>query len=444
MKSLSDFGYDTMTVNKVEARGHRPLLMVLVEFDGGAPLAHSAAYYDELVFNPFVDLGLGTLGRSVNGYYMNVTGGRFQWSRASDVIGPLRVPADLAGLKLDDRLARLIPMVAAAGYDFSRVDANDDSAIGADELSVLVVDNGSTSSGQTVGPVRCRVATQKVGDVTVHASFVGSRPSLMLIAHELSHQLGTLDLYGHDGNRNAAVTLMGFEPGDDDMRTWHLDPWHKTRLGWAEPILWRLDTYGSHTLAVANSLRADAALIVYDDVRGLNEFFVIEYRSRSAMDEYVPSRSPGGGQIRFNYDADVAGDGVAIWHVYLVDGEPIELTVSAPGLPRKTDKSVFLDSAPAFVHGDNNLWATGQTTPPLRWLDGTATNTRLRIGGFDATSKDVVIELLAPMITTPVPKSTDRPTDPDPRDGRISTSRSAERDDPRFGKITRNHPLSDR
>jgi M6 family metalloprotease-like protein len=450
MTGLADFGHDTMTVDGVEAKGYRPLLVVLVSFDlpsiGGSttaepgPLAHDAGYYHQLIFNPFPDASVGTMGRSVNGYYMDVSCGRFQWSRAGDVIGPLHVSIDLAAMHTGERLQTLIPMIAGAGYSFSRVDANADGSVAPSELSVLIIDNGSTSSGQTTSAVRCSVATQSVGDVTVHGSFVGSRPSLTLIAHELSHQLGTADLYGHDGNRNSWVTLTGPEAGDDNMASVHLDPWHKMRLGWAEPTMWALDTFGTVTLPVANSVNPGAAMILHDDSRGPQEFFIVEYRSRDAEAFYLRSSSPGSGLISPNYDSDVAGNGVAIWHVYLVNGEPVELEVFAPGPfpqpPIGTDKSVFVDGAPDFEHGGTQLWEAGQTTPLLRWLDGTETKTRLRIGQFDPLSREVVVEVLAPMIETPVPKSPDRPTHGDVLDGPIRTTRSGSGGDPRMGGIT--------
>ena len=43
---VRDFGFQNLNDNGQLALGHRPLLLVVVEFFGASPLAHTAAWYD--------------------------------------------------------------------------------------------------------------------------------------------------------------------------------------------------------------------------------------------------------------------------------------------------------------------------------------------------------------------------------------------------------------
>lgn len=87
--TLIDFGFSKMNV----PRFHRPLLVILVEYDGSPALFHKPNVYDDLVFNPL-------RFPSVNGYFTEISNGRFSWSRAGGrgPIGPIRLPAADANL----------------------------------------------------------------------------------------------------------------------------------------------------------------------------------------------------------------------------------------------------------------------------------------------------------------------------------------------------------
>ena len=134
--------------------------------------------------------------------------------------------------------------------------------------------------------------------------------------------------------------------------------------------------------------QVDAPLIVYDPKHGTTEYFLLEYRS---------ALNPAGS----TYDQNVASNGLAIWHVFTPENNaPIEipsLTVikrRAQQLSAGTDKSVFLDGAPDLTRGGNTLWASNQVTPPLRWLDGSETGTRIKVRPFNPTDPSITVEFM--------------------------------------------------
>src|SRR5579871_6501367 len=147
-QSLSDFGYQRLTVNGTPALGQRPLAVILVEYDGAVPaanlaqappLAHDAAYYDSLVFN--------YLKTSVNGYYLENSHGRFLWTRAGKgTYGPYHLDgsqydSETATDKTLKRLHDALVLAGADGLDYSQYDANGDGTLSADEMGILVIDN---------------------------------------------------------------------------------------------------------------------------------------------------------------------------------------------------------------------------------------------------------------------------------------------------------------
>ena len=84
----------------------------------------------------------------------------------------------------------------------------------------------------------------RVASIDHHASF-------LTFCHELSHSLGTIDLY-NTGCWNSGLTLMSCSlyPDNDDRRTFHLDPWHKIKFGWETPRIFPLGSGGVATVSV--------------------------------------------------------------------------------------------------------------------------------------------------------------------------------------------------
>jgi M6 family metalloprotease-like protein len=393
-----DFGFGTLTVNGKPVSGHIPLLLVTYELSTNVnnrlPLrADANSVFDQLVFD------VGTFP-SVNGYFIeNSSGAGFFWLRAA-VLGPVELDANetttldaqqsdtKSGLDSPAGIAYLLGRIAAkTGYDFAQWDANHDGVITQDELSIMVVGNAGSTGGANraigAGGAGFAVPGQNVTLRGQVASF-DQRASFMSLAHELSHSLGTIDLY-LDSNCavqcwNSGLTLMSctIYPALDDRRTFHLDPWHKILLGWITPQIFELNSGGIATVSVPQDFPFNPPVILYDPARGTSEYFIVEFRNnRTAnarqydLNVTTASSSP----VPFTG----AATGMAIWHVA---GSSL-----FPGQP-KLCTPVFHEGAPTLVPGGNTLW-NGQT-PPLQWIDGTVTATRLNTlsvgnGGYDLT-----------------------------------------------------------
>jgi hypothetical protein len=82
----------------------------------------------------------------------------------------------------------------------------------------------------------------------------------------------------------------------------HLDPWHKMRLGWTRPEVYNLLNPGICKRLVRPDATTDSsaeAVILVDPRRGPDEFYMLEYRSRGVS----------------LYDRDAADLGLAVWYV---------------------------------------------------------------------------------------------------------------------------------
>jgi M6 family metalloprotease-like protein len=388
----TDFGYQRLTVNGTPALGQRPLVVILMQYDGAVPaanlaqappLAHDKAYYDSLVFNP--------LATSVNGYYMENSHGRFLWTRAGQgTYGPYFVNGDEydAETSTDKTLKRLYAALSRAyfdGLDFSQYDRNGDGVITSDELGVLVIDNVATTGAANRSPnPGCWVPFQQNYNVCLNRiANVGHEASLMSMAHELSHTLGTIDMYGSTGNENYEYTLLGATifPTLDDRRKFHLDPWHKMMLGWIEPQIYSLETDGKAVIDVAPMVNGNQPVILYSPYKGTNEFYMLEFRSSSWA---------GGNSYDTNVnDAGIsnpAQTGLVIWHIQTkgLGGENISADVNvidAYDAPGAQMISVFMNGAPNFSRGSGNLWPAASVVPySLQWLDGNGRAVQITIG----------------------------------------------------------------
>lgn len=384
--TLEDFGYQNMKVNGNPALGARPLLVILLDLANTGRFDHSSSYYDNLVFNPFNITPAGL--RSVNGFMLVNSHARFSLARAgTGLMGPLQLPADQRTKALTNDLMRAgyaITAAALAGFNFAQFDDNNDGRITSDELLVLIFDNvNQTDSGASrwanpngtgadFTPAGSPVSiSMSVGLMTQHVSFA-------TLCHEMSHVLGTKDLYGiwNVTCHNYQYTLMSCTiSGADDRFSYGLDAWHKLQLGWVEPRIRSLTTGGVESVAAAQLVAAtDAPIILYDPARGTSEFFIVEYRT---------STSPGGA----GYEDDVPSNGLGIWHiVHDANKNLIEFA--------NVGQSVWLEGQPGLQRGENTnmLWTSNTSTPSLRWLDGTITPTRIAVRPFNTGDASITFE----------------------------------------------------
>jgi len=413
--TAEDFGFGVLKANGHPLVGSIPLLVVAYELSvpGTAPdgsvreplVSNLAPNMDQLLFNFFSF-------PSVNGYYLENSYGAFSWQRAA-VLGPVTLNTNetatlFAQVSDDDGdgvnetaldsaagFRYLLGLVAArTGYNFAQWDSNGDGLITQDELSIMVIGNNShigpppnspnppgTSSSRAganrpIGntPLAWVVTGQnvtvqsKVASLDQHASF-------MTIAHELSHSLGTVDLYGTNCF-SSGLTLMtcSIFNSDDDRRTYHLDPWHKMQLGWLRPRIFTLGPGGVATVAASQIISAQTPVLLYDPAKGLNEYFLVEFRNNRIS-------------VGVDHDANVtdpsspgpftnAAAGMAVWHVNL-------------NLP---NSKTYHEGSPNNQVGGSTLW--NQTTPVLRWSDGSQTATRLNPIAVINGGRELVFEWL--------------------------------------------------
>jgi M6 family metalloprotease-like protein len=389
--TAEDFGFGVLKANGQPVSGSIPLLVIVYELstpgtspDGSIrqPLAPNVTTsLNNLIFNFFSF-------PSLNGYYLENSHSAFFWRNAG-VLGPVTLNASetatLYASQSDDNgdginetaldsaagFNYLLGLVAAkTGYNFAQWDSNGDGSITQDELSIMVIGNNShlddpqnpstSTSSSRYGANRpignTLVAVPVPGqNVTLRGKVASldSRASFMTITHELSHSLGTSDLYG-PADYSAGLTLMGSTifSVDDDRRTVHFDPWHKMRFGWVRPRIFTLGTGGVATVAAAQFQSGNTPVILYDPARGTSEYFIVECRN---------SAPSGGG----SYDTDLRytpSSGLAVWHVI-------------PG----NDPPAFHEGAPDLSLGGNVLWNENQITPRLPWRDGSVSATQIHL-----------------------------------------------------------------
>src|SRR5688572_21713870 len=247
-----EFGFGNLTINGNPVAGRIPLLIAVFELSTNGNgrqslISNATGQFDTLFFNFFTV-------PAVNGYFLENSYGMFSWERAA-VIGPVTLdtnetatldaqssidnPAENVtrfGLDCGAGTGYLLGRIAArTGYNFAQWDANGDGAIQQQELSIVVIGNNGqrSAANRPIGAAGAGL-TVPGQNVTLggRIASVDHRASFMSICHELSHSLGTADLY-QNNCRSSGLTLMSCTifGADDDRRTFHLDPWHKMRLG---------------------------------------------------------------------------------------------------------------------------------------------------------------------------------------------------------------------
>ncbi|MEU0429668.1 hypothetical protein ABZ235_40115 [Streptomyces canus] len=369
--TLADFGHASMRMMGRNALGKRPLLVLLLEYDDNAQgdfprlaAVHPPAYYDQLAFGhpnpPFVtDNPANPAGLA--GYVEECSIGRFSFTRVAIdgpfSMGPFGNPDDSTHIQ---RVAQKI--IDYSPWAFIGIDGDVfDLLVSSDELVVLVIENirKRFPANRPNDPVYATTEYfigQPLSQVTVslevRIAFAGPFTPFYQIAHEVSHSLGTIDMY-NPGSMNYLLTLMGAYPFyANDQATVHLDAWHKLQLGWCEPQQVELKAHGSADVAEISAQRPDGAVILWHPSRGASEYFILERRRANG-----PRR----------YDRSFPGDGLLIWHI-----DP-----ARPPMNR---------GAPNLDPGSSGVWQTGAHTPPLSWSDGTVAVSRLTFGaGPDAS-----------------------------------------------------------
>lgn len=327
--TAEEFGYDTMG-----ARPHpnRPLLLLVAEFtstparaSGGIPfpavarnpLNRTQPEYDDFVFD-FLNLPPNPAvfaGQTINAAFLEMSAGAFVWTRAasfprrrfsmnetqaleesSEPFGP--PPGRAYGIETTPGLNFIVGKFLSdnSSFNLAAFDLNGDAIVSENELTVLLISNyaerGAANRSLNLGGLPNSADPSRPITLRGPIAWCDHRTSFTTWLHELSHSIRTVDLYNGiqiapSGNNTNAFgfrsTLMGGTldiRNNDNPATWHMDPWHKMKLGWLRPRLVPLSQGGGFVLRCAQAPGAEGAILIYDDSLPLDkiarEFFMIE------------------------------------------------------------------------------------------------------------------------------------------------------------------------
>lgn len=187
-------------------------------------------------------------------------------------------------------------------------DDNQDGIITTDELLFVMIDNKRKYTG-AVRDIKVE------GLAKINVVRLGYHTNLANAAHEVSHLLGTYDIYGSDCNSNKSLmscTIITNAKQALANIVYGIDPYHKEMLGWIEPRVVEISKRGHETrcfdLQTPQYLRESIhhnqmPIKVVNSEHSKREFFLIEYRNSDF------NESDG------SYDKNLFDEGVLIWSV---------------------------------------------------------------------------------------------------------------------------------
>jgi len=363
---LSSFGYGTMgggTASSPAARGSRPLLVILTTFaehldidddtpaGPNLPWARSRAEYDAAFFGPGHP--------NIAGYFSEMSGGLFTYERAGPGIVEVSLP-------VMDQGTDPVQAAADAGFDYRPFDSDADGLIEVNELTIVCI--GTKPGANWIGGAArdCDLTItfptgpstrifSKVARVTDDGAFD-------LYAHELSHTLGTEDIYGHSCFSDG-VSLMHCNAGLSSSRLVHLDPWHKMRLGWLKPKLIDFRYPGAAFVKCAQKASGskNPPILFFDGSRPdfNHEYYMVDSRNPFIttgtqtwrpdaegttwrIPDYTPEPDdPFAFFSRYShagYDINAAGKGLVRWYVGTTDTH--SLILDYPGIKPGEDETL--------------------------------------------------------------------------------------------------------
>ena len=265
--------------------------------------------------------GQTTSPETLNGYFRELSNGRFQWQPAgvymvlmdtNDLHGAFMGRAGGVGGLADTRyMTRMIQQAMVQGFDLESYDASNNNIVDEPECTIQLITNDKTFGGGA------RYLTLALGGFDQYRGWVTIQSydlGLRVLAEELIHvlQAGHCgDIYGPSGMSDGFTTMSGGS-------VLHVDAWHKLQLAWCEPRIYSMRDSNRVVLPAAQLMDTTGPVILCDPVaagRGAKEFFVLEYRTPNTV-----SRGAG-------YDKDVADNGLVIWHAQQNSGkDPVDFT----------------------------------------------------------------------------------------------------------------------
>jgi hypothetical protein len=378
-----------------EVSGSRPLLVILLhEADGTTTeaLANYRAAYQDIVFGHDA-AGVptdprGHFERSAASYYREVSSGRFAWRRAG-FVGPLT--AAVKG-KSESEIARLAIEAAAAegGFDFRPFDLKHDGGIAADALTVLVIANTPSPGrrGVDFSPADRVVPIAGQGiSFAGRAAVVAENDGFAALNRALFRLLApqAVDLDGSPQRcfaLNGGRSLMAAGNSSDPALTMHLDPWHKMLVGWIEPRVFSIGKPATAKLIAQHVAAAEGEghrpVLLFDPLKGPREFFLLEYRTRSAL----------------GFDQALVNSGLVVWQVALdAANRPHAVAADRPNCRGETLRvpSLFTRGAPNWQLGGDRAYAGTDGPFSLKWLNGSDTGVRVTVERHNAVDWRIAI-----------------------------------------------------
>jgi M6 family metalloprotease-like protein len=330
---LRAFGYGNMTTKRAI-----PLAIILVNFTNdvvetestlpykmgsnlvGSDYAGAEQYYSNWFFSRTLS------PQSVNGYFLEISNGRFQWLHG----GVFMVLMDTNNLhaafmdrtgdggKADVQyMTLMIQQAMKQGFDPVGFNADGNQVVTSQECAIQLYTNDKTFGGGA------RVETMPLTTgfppifyndyVAIQHYDLGMR----VVAEELIHVLQDDhcgDIYGPSSMSHGFSTMSA-----NGGASLHVDAWHKLQLGWSEPRVQSMSQGGLLDLPAAQLREANGPVVLYDPSdtnRNDREFFMLEYRTSSVQ---------GLGE---GYDKDVADSGLVIWHIQQnpLSNDPLDYT----------------------------------------------------------------------------------------------------------------------
>ena len=405
--TITNFGYRSMwcennarmtTTNNL-ALAPRPLIAIVVQFDEVGVLNHDVHYYSNFVFCA----DAMTPKQSLAGYFSAVSNGRFTWKPGA-VIGPLHLNADsrwnsirtLLGItnnqdngSVDAYWSSNVvsrAMLANPGA-FEACDKDGNGWDTKDEVQVLIFSNeDGTIDGEHYHAVGSRPCNDVPASGTCSVGWAGSVAELVdwtdfgTACHEVSHCLGTEDIYP-PGGRNTGVSVMGGTGGSNDMQTCYLDPWHRMPAGWCEPRIYDMNFSSNAWIAAAQIAASNTPVILWDSRSySYNAFWMLEFRNPNL----------GG----YDHDAGWRGfpntNGLALWYVKQKDNHNLDLYTTPDSYTFRLD----LNCGPDWYLGNGALWGSDAVTRNLSPIFGyeNAVGIAIHIDQFISTAAGLHVE----------------------------------------------------
>lgn len=289
----------------------QPVLVLLIGFtDIGIQYSDQA----------WSDTFFSTTTKSVKDYYDEVSEGQFSLVPVNETAGTtndgiVKVNLNYAHSGDDEKSVRDALLAADANINFAAYDTDNDNVISNKELLVVTILAGYEASyDQQLPSVWGHVTSffdffvpldgKYFDDYSMQGERQGDhKATIGILAHEIGHLLGLVDLYDTDGS-SAGIgaysimaggswnSLVGEHLGATPA---HFDAFSKLKLGFAEPHVIESNTSVSYTL---NSIGSGNYNIAKIPTLNSDQYFLVENRQKQGYDESLPYTG-----------------GIAIWHI---------------------------------------------------------------------------------------------------------------------------------